>query len=66
MNIHFEDIELFDNLNKTVIFEIEVGAGMYGLKNKDSDIDVLKIYLDNTKMLYETNHQLHYKSILKQ
>ena len=62
MNIHFEDIELFDNLNKMVIFDIEVGAGMYGLKNKDSDIDILKIYLDNTKMLYETNHQLQYNA----
>ena len=35
MNIHFTDKDLKEQLDKSTIFEIEVGSGMYGLKHQN-------------------------------
>ena len=45
MNIHFTDKTLKEQLDKSTIFEIEVGSGMYKLKTPESDTDILKQYL---------------------
>ena len=64
MNIHFKDEELFNSLLKSSIFQCEVGSGMYKTKTKDSDTDILIIYLEgvlNSNSLYKTHHQLQFK-----
>ena len=63
MNIHFTSKELKEELDKSTIFEIEVGSGMYGLKTSESDTDILKIYLEGTLNLTSitnNHHQLQY------
>lgn len=63
MNIHFTSKELKEQLDQSTIFEIEVGSGMYGLKTPESDIDILKIYLEgslNLTSITNNHHQLQY------
>lgn len=63
MNIHFTSKELKEELDKSTIFEIEVGSGMYGLKTSTSDTDILKIYLEgslNLTSITSNHHQLQY------
>lgn len=63
MNIHFTSKELKEQLDKSTIFEIEVGSGMYGLKTSESDTDILKIYLEgslNLTSITNNHHQLQY------
>lgn len=43
MNIHFTNEKLFDTLNDNTIIKIRVGSHMYGLDNKNSDIDYFTI-----------------------
>ena len=45
MNIHFNDKGLFEELKKQSIANIEIGSKMYGTENKDSDTDILYIYI---------------------
>ncbi len=64
MNIHFTNEKLFDTLNDNTIIKIRVGSHMYGLDNKNSDIDYLSIYLenyDNRNSFMWEHHQLQYK-----
>ena len=64
MNIHFTDKMLKEQLDKSTIFEIEVGSGMYGLKTPESDTDILKIYLEgslNLTSITDNHHQFQYK-----
>ncbi len=64
MNIHFTDKMLKEQLDKSTIFEIEVGSGMYGLKTPVSDTDILKIYLEgslNLTNITNNHHQFQYK-----
>ena len=64
MNIHFTNEKLFDTLNDNTIVKIRVGSHMYGLDNKNSDIDYLSIYLenyDNRNSFMWEHHQLQYK-----
>lgn len=66
MNIHFTSKELKEQLQESTIFKIEVGSGMYGLKNDSSDTDILCIYLDgkyNLTSFTENHHQFQYKDI---
>lgn len=62
MNIHFKDKILFNQLMENKIFEIEVGSEMYGLKNKNSDSDILVIYIDSifNRGTLNSHHQLQY------
>jgi predicted nucleotidyltransferase len=65
MNIHFNEIELFNNLHSLSVFKSEVGSYLYGLKNKSSDIDFLSIYIEPNLNLYTflwEHHQLQYKT----
>lgn len=62
MNIHFTDKTLKEQLIQSTILETEVGSGMYGMKNENSDTDILFVYLDGiiNPNLFQTNHQLQY------
>ena len=63
MNIHFTSKELKEELDKSTIFEIEVGSGMYKLKTPESDTDILCIYLEgslNLTSITNNHHQLQY------
>lgn len=62
MNIHFTDKILKEQLIQSTILETEVGSGMYGMKNENSDTDILFVYLDGlvNPNLFQTNHQLQY------
>ena len=63
MNIHFTSKELKEQLDKSTIFEIEVGSGMYNLKTPESDTDILCIYLEgslNLTSITPNHHQLQY------
>lgn len=62
MNIHFKNEELFNELLKNKIFEIEVGSKMYNLKNENSDTDILIIYIEpiGNRGTLNSHHQLQY------
>ena len=63
MNIHFTNKNLKEQLDKSTIFKIEVGSGMYKLKTPESDTDILCIYLEgslNLTSITQTHHQLQY------
>lgn len=62
MNIHFKDIELFDNLMKNKIKQFVVGSHMYNLNNENSDIDYLTVYFDVNYGISWEHHQLQYKN----
>jgi len=64
MNIHFTNIELYENLRNSSLVEIEIGSGMYGLKNQNSDTDIMCIYAtsESEKNSFSlSHHQLQYK-----
>lgn len=64
MNIHFTNKVLKKELDKSTIFEIEIGSGMYNLKTSESDTDILKIYLEcslNMTSVIKNHHQFQYK-----
>jgi len=64
MNIHFENKELFKELKSQSIFNIEIGSRMYGTDNKDSDIDILYIYIpsyDELNSVSSNHHQYQFK-----
>lgn len=65
MNIHFKNQELLKQLNKNVIFKIEVGSKFYNLKNESSDIDLFCIYIDSlsNKGTINCNHHLQYNDV---
>lgn len=64
MNIHFKNIELLETLQKATLVEIEVGSALYGVKNADSDTDILCIYVPSYNKLHsflDLHHTLQYK-----
>ena len=64
MNIHFKDENLFEQLMKSSLFQIEVGSSLYGLDTESSDKDILIIYaegISNQKSFLWEHHQLQYK-----
>lgn len=64
MNIHCYDKKLFELLKSLSFTRIKVGSHMYGMENKDSDIDYLYIYLKPQGLadsfLWQ-HHQLQFK-----
>lgn len=63
MNIHFTDIELFEQLKKATLAKIIVGSQMYGTNTTVSDTDFLYIYATSENELLsaiQTHHQLQY------
>jgi predicted nucleotidyltransferase len=64
MNIHFNDIELFEKLKSSSIIKIEFGSTMYGLNDSNSDIDFLYVYVISKNELnsfLKSHHQLQFK-----
>jgi len=65
MNIHFNDIKIFEELKKITIFSTVIGSHMYGTADISSDIDILYIYIPSyeemNSMAYN-QHQFQYKS----
>jgi len=64
MNIKIKDYKFFDNLYNSCFLKIEVGSSMYGLKNKNSDTDLLCIYNTSENELnsvFKSHHQIQYK-----
>lgn len=61
MNIHFKDINLYEELTKRTIATFKVGSHMYGLDTEKSDNDFLTIYGDVSKSFMWEHHQLQYK-----
>lgn len=62
MNIHFQDIDLFDKLMQNKIKQFIVGSHMYNLNNENSDIDYLTVYFDVNYGISWEHHQLQYKN----
>lgn len=64
MNIHFYDKKLFEFLKEISFTRVRIGSHMYGVDNKDSDIDYLYIYMKPQGLadsfLWE-HHQLQFK-----
>jgi len=64
MNIHIEDRELFKELKKISILNIEIGSRMYGTNNEKSDTDILYIYIpsyDELNSISASHHQYQFK-----
>lgn len=64
MNIHIKDKSLFEQLKENSIFNIEIGSGMYGTSDENSDKDLLFIYkpfLLERNSFSITHHQFQYK-----
>lgn len=64
MNIHFDNTVLLANLKNNSIARVTVGSHMYGLDTRNSDLDILYIYLEdentNHSFLWDHN-QLQFK-----
>lgn len=63
MNIHFDDVALFEKLRKATLATIKVGSHMYGTNNENSDTDWLCIYATSENELHsaiQTHHQLQF------
>ena len=64
MNIHIEDKELFEELKRISLFNIKIGSIMYGLGNKESDVDILYVYVpseDEINSISSSFHQYQFK-----
>jgi hypothetical protein len=64
MNIHISDVDLFNNLRNSTIFNVEIGSRLYKINDEFSDIDILNIYSKSDKEINSFNfshHQLQYK-----
>lgn len=64
MNIHIQDQELFQSLRQATLVEIEVGSALYGLKDAESDTDILCIYVPSVNKVnsfLNLHHILQYK-----
>ncbi len=64
MNIHIEDRELFEDLKRISIVDIEIGSKMYGTNNENSDTDILYIYIpsyDEMNSISSSHHQYQFK-----
>lgn len=65
MNIHLKDEKEFERLKDSTLVKVEIGSSLFGLKNQNSDSDVMHLTTksDNLKssFLWE-HHQLQYKS----
>ena len=60
MNIHI-DKSLNESLKRGTILTCEIGSPMYDLSTKDSDKDLLSIYIHNTGSFLWEHHQFQYK-----
>lgn len=64
MNIHFTDKEIFENLKRSSLLNIDIGSTMYGTTDNSSDIDRLYIYIPSVEddlSFVSTHHQFQYK-----
>lgn len=64
MNIHIFNKEAFELLEEASIFSIDIGSTMYGTTNKESDKDLLHVYIpciEELTSFVETHHQFQYK-----
>jgi|GEM_PF-4209374 len=64
MNIHFKDKDLFEQLRKATLAQVEVGSQLYGLQDPNSDKDLLCIYFPFRNQIFgfvQTHHQLQFK-----
>ncbi len=64
MNIHFKNKDILDYFKSKALIEVEFGSNLYGLKNKDSDTDIMLIYLDSEfdkNSCFKNHHQFQYK-----
>jgi hypothetical protein len=65
MNIHINEIELFNNLNEISIDKFLIGSHLYNMNNFNSDTDYLSIFIlpfkNRNSFLWE-HHQLQYKN----
>jgi predicted nucleotidyltransferase len=63
MNIHINE-EDFKKLSNLVICSTTVGSHLYNLANKDSDVDILHVYVspeNNRHSIVQLHHQFQYK-----
>lgn len=66
MNIHFNNKNILDYFKSKCLIEVEFGSNLYGLKNKDSDTDIMLIYLDSEfdrSSCFKNHHQFQYKDV---
>lgn len=66
MNIHFTDQTIFESLLSSAIVQIEFGSFLYGLKDRNSDTDILVIYSPSHQEQlspFTSNYQFQYKDI---
>ncbi len=64
MNIHIHDQDLFALLMGATLVKMEVGSSLYGLKDAESDTDILCIYvpsINKVNSLLNLQHVLQYK-----
>jgi hypothetical protein len=64
MNIHIHSQDLFASLMGATLVEIEVGSSSYGLKDAQSDTDILCVYvpsLNKVNSFLNLHHVLQYK-----
>jgi len=64
MNIHINDRNIFEELKRISVFNIEIGSKMYGTNNDESDTDILYIYIpsyDELNSISASYHQYQFK-----
>lgn len=66
MNIKFVDSKIFEQLMSIPdIIKIEFGSNIYGIKNENSDTDIMIIYPDKFDYcsVFKNHHQFQYKDV---
>lgn len=66
MNVKFNNVLLLEKFKSKSLVSVEFGSNLYGIKNNQSDSDIMLVYLDSDfelKSCFGNHHQFQYKDV---